>query len=98
MNGDPSKPEIAAAKAYFVVRVRQAEVAEERAVTVAVQPGQLTGAALILAMAQQFVEQERSITEARSLAHTALDATAKLEARMDEAEAETKDWPTALGT
>lgn len=64
--GDPRKPEIAAAWAYFRVRTREAEALE-----------QLTPAEILLRQAQQLVDQERRI---RAVSTGLADVTARVDA------------------
>lgn len=55
MNGDPNKPEVAAAQSYFAIRTREAEVA----------PKQLTGPALYLAAIEQAQAEIAALEAAR---------------------------------
>lgn len=61
MNGDPNKPEVAAAQIYFAARTRQAEVVEQRRAEL---PGWATALhALVDQQAAMEVEQRRQAAE-----------------------------------
>ncbi len=53
MNGDPRKPEIAAAQSYFVVKTREAETQTQLKAMTQIQ--------LLAALAQQLAEQEQHL-------------------------------------
>ncbi|MHC5862498.1 BRO family protein [Nostoc sp.] len=55
MNGDPRKPEIAAAQSYFVVKTREAETQTQLKAMTQIQ--------LLAALAQQLAEQEQHLLE-----------------------------------
>lgn len=61
LNGDPSKPETAAAQAYFVIRTHEAETAAVRDIAP-------LSARDVLAIAQRLVEQEERAIEAEARA------------------------------
>lgn len=76
MNGDPNKPEVAAAQAYFATRTRQAETQ---------QPAELTGKEL---MARALVEAQNTIEELEASRAEALERSEAALARAHVAEAE----------
>ena len=76
MNGDPNKPEVAAAQAYFATRTRQAETQ---------QPAELTGKEL---MARALVEAQNTIEELEASRAEAVELSEAALARAHVAEAE----------
>lgn len=76
MNGDPNKPEVASAQAYFVTRTRQAETQ---------QPVELSGKEL---MARALVEAQSTIQELETARAEALEDAEAAMARAHVAEAE----------
>lgn len=76
MNGDPNKPEVASAQAYFATRTRQAETQ---------QPVELTGKEL---MARALVEAQSTIQELETARAEALEDAEAAMARAHVAEAE----------
>ena len=76
MNGDPNKPEVASAQAYFATRTRQAETQ---------QPAQLTGKEL---MARALVEAQSTIQELETARAEAVEDAEAAMARAHVAEAE----------
>lgn len=93
MNGDPNKPEVAAAQAYFATRTRQAETQ---------QPAELTGKELMaraLVEAQNTIEElEASRAEAVELSEAALARAHVAEAEADEARPKAEAFDCFLGT
>lgn len=80
MNGDPNKPEVAAAQAYFAIRTREAEVAPK---VPALDPSTPAG---ILAMAEQFASTARQLvleSEARQQLEAAVERQAPLVAKAE---------------
>lgn len=69
MNGDPNKPEVASAQAYFVSRTREAELAH----------ADLSTPAGMLAMAEQYAAAARALVDADRKVH-ALEARAERDA------------------
>lgn len=76
MNGDPNKPEVASAQAYFATRTRQAETQ---------QPVELTGKEL---MARALVEAQSTIQELETARAEAVELSEAAMARAHVAEAE----------
>lgn len=76
MNGDPNKPEVASAQAYFATRTRQAETQ---------QPAPLTGKEL---MARALMEAQSTIQELESQRAEAVEQSEAALARAHVAEAE----------
>lgn len=80
MNGDPNKPEVAAAQAYFAIRTREAEVAAKVPVLDASTP------AGILVMAEQFAATARQLvieSEARQQLAAKVEHDAPLVAKAE---------------
>lgn len=93
MNGDPNKPEVAAAQAYFATRTRQAETE---------QPAQLTDEELLsraLMVANSKMEQlEAEKAEAVELSEAALARAHVAEAEADEARPKAEAFDCFLDT
>lgn len=93
MNGDPNKPEVAAAQAYFATRTRQAETQ---------QPAELTGKELMaraLVEAQNTIEElEVSRAEAVELSEAALARAHVAEAEADKSRPKAEAFDCFLGT
>ena len=93
MNGDPNKPEVAAAQAYFATRTRQAETQ---------QPAELTGKELMaraLVEAQSTIEElEASRAEAVERSEAALARAHVAEAEADEARPKAEAYDCFLDT
>ncbi|MBM4489711.1 hypothetical protein GS471_17090 [Rhodococcus hoagii] len=84
MNGDPNKPEVAAAQAYFAIRTREAEVRPQ------LDPSTPAG---VLAMAEQFAATARQLvfeSEARKQLEAKVEHDAPLVAKAEAHTASTK--------
>lgn len=93
MNGDPNKPEVASAQAYFATRTRQAETQ---------QPVELTGKELMaraLVEAQSTIQElETARVEAVELSEAALARAHVAEAEADEARPKAEAYDCFLDT
>lgn len=93
MNGDPNKPEVASAQAYFATRTRQAETQ---------QPAQLTDEELLsraLMVATSKMERlEAEKAQALELSEAALARAHVAEAEADEARPKAEAYDCFLGT
>ncbi|WP_334023929.1 BRO family protein [Nocardia terpenica] len=85
MNGDPRKPEVAAAQAYFAARTREAEVRAE-----------MSPFDLMRAQIDRLEAAQRTADEAKAIAEKAETAAEKSGARLDAIEGR-HDWYAALG-
>ena len=93
MNGDPNKPEVAAAQLYFARKTHEAELAQQSA------GRPRTGAELVLQMAQELVAQEQRLASVEQAHAVTAAKVAAIEGRHDEftalGYAKLHDFPTS---
>jgi DNA-damage-inducible protein D len=75
MNGDPRKPEIAAAQSYFVIKTREAETQTQLKTMTQIQ--------LLAAIAHQMAEQEQRLLEQEQRQHEILYRLKAVEVEQD---------------
>lgn len=85
MNGDPRKPEVAAAQAYFVVKTQEAEQALQRSVALNRESSaHLTKSEILLQLVQRMVEQEQEIAAVTATSAVLESKMESIEGKFDE--------------